>query len=70
VAGHETAVPAQHGLGLDNQQHFAEAGPVEHARQQGQDRAVGVGEPRQCDLALQYQDLVAQGQDLRVTVIA
>lgn len=52
VAGHETAVPTHHGLRLDDQQHLAEPGPVEQLRQQRQDRAVCLVEPRSRHLAL------------------
>jgi len=69
VAGDEASVPADHGGGLDDQHHTAEACPVERTRQQGQDRPVRRREPGMLDLALQDQDLMAKGEDLRVTLV-
>ena len=69
VAGHEPAVPAHHSLRLHDQQDLAKPGPVEDGRQQRQDRAVGLGEPRPGKLALQHQHLVTQRQNLGVAVV-
>jgi len=63
-------VPPDDGGRLHDEEHVAETGPVERGGQHGEDGAVGLVEPRSGDLALQHEDLVAQGEDLGVTLIA
>ena len=70
VAGDEAAVQADHRGGLDDQQHTAEACPVEPTRQHGQARPVRRRDPGMLDLTLQDQDLMVTGEDLRVTLVA
>ena len=70
VAGDETAVPPEHRVGFHDQEHLAEPPTVERPRQDREDRPVRLGEPRPVDLALQDQDLMAQGQDLGVALVA
>jgi hypothetical protein len=70
VAGDETTMPAQHGGGLHDQQHLRQPAPIQCLGDHGQDRPVRLGEPGPSHLALQHQDLVAQGQDLCVATIA
>jgi hypothetical protein len=69
AAGDEAAVPADDGGRLHDQEHVAEPGPVERGGQHGEDGAVGLGECRSGDLALQHEDLVAQGEDLGVPLV-
>jgi hypothetical protein len=59
VAGDESTVPADHGLGLDDQHYLGQSGSCERGGQHGEDGAVGVGEAGPVDLALQYEDLMA-----------
>ena len=47
----------------------AEGRPVEGLSEHGQDRPVCRSEPGMLDLALQDQDLMAKGEDLRVTLV-
>jgi hypothetical protein len=68
-AGDEPAVPSDHGCRSHDQEHLAESASVEHAGEGGEDRAIRVGESGPVDLALQDQDLLAQSEDLRVTLI-
>ena len=70
VAGDESAVPSQHGLGANDQERGALAGTVHRRGENSEDRPVGVGELRSADLALQHEDLVAEGEDLGVAGIA
>jgi hypothetical protein len=70
VSGDESSVPAEHGRGIDYQEHLGEASTVQRAGDRGEDRAVGLGEPRSRDLALQDQDLMTQGEDLDVAFVA
>jgi hypothetical protein len=62
--GDQAAVPAQHGLGGDQ-----EAGPVgswQHAADRGEHGSIGRLQPRSMDLAAQHGELMAQHQDLEV----
>jgi len=70
VAGDQTTMPAQRGGGLHDQQHLRQPAPIQCLGYHGQDRPVRLGEPGPSHLALQHQDLVAQGQDLCVATIA
>jgi hypothetical protein len=58
VAGDESAVPADHGLGLHDQHDLVQPRSFEHGRQHGEDGPVGVGEAGPVDLALQHEDLM------------
>ncbi len=66
----EAAVPSQHGLGTNDQESGSVAGAFHCGGEHREDRAVGVSELRPADLALQHQDLVAEGEDLGVASIA
>jgi len=70
VAGDEAAVPTNDGRGPDDQEHLGEPSTVQRSGDRGEDRAVRFGEPGSGDLTLQDQDLVAEGEDLGVTLIA
>jgi hypothetical protein len=62
--GDQAAVPAQQGLGGDQ-----EAGPVgswQHAADGGEQGSIGRLQPRSLDLAAQHSELMAQHQDLEV----
>ena len=61
---------ADHGGGLDDQHHSVEASPVEGPGQQGENGSVGGSETRPVRLPSQDEDLVAQGEDLGVTLVA
>ena len=63
-------MPADHGGGLDDQHHRLEASPVKGPGQQGEDGSVGGSEARPIDLSLQNKDLMAQREDLGVTLVA
>lgn len=67
--GRESAVPAEHGDRLDDEEHLGESVAVDGLGKHCEDRAVGVGEPRPLDMALQDEDLVPQGQDLGVAAV-
>jgi len=70
VAGDEPAVPADHRLGLHDQHDLRQTRPYKRGGQDGEDRAVRVGEARPIELSLQHQDLMAQGEDLCVALVA
>jgi hypothetical protein len=70
VACHEAAMPGQHGLRLNDQEHLAESGTVEHLGEHAEHEPVAVGEPRTGHLPLEDEDLVTKGQDLGVTTVA
>ncbi len=55
----KSTVPSQHRLGPDNQERRRPARAIHGIAQEGKDRAVGFGEPRAVDMALQHEDLVA-----------
>lgn len=57
-------MPAQQGLGRDDQAQLAEAGSGQEPGQRGRDRPVGPGQPRSLGLALEHGDLMAEDQDL------
>ncbi len=44
VAGHEVAMPADHGRGLHYEEHLGQASAIERPGQDREDRAVGLGE--------------------------
>jgi hypothetical protein len=62
----QPGVPAQHGTRRDDQLELAEATAGYKPGQRGQDCAVGPGQLRCLDLALEDGDLVAQDEDLSV----
>ncbi len=66
----EPAVPARHGLGANDEESGSVAGAFRCGGEHREDRRVGVSELRPADLALQHQDLMAEGQDLGVAGIA
>ncbi|MEI2697467.1 MAG: hypothetical protein V9E94_03620 [Microthrixaceae bacterium] len=68
VLGDESAVPADHRRGLDDEEHLCEASTVEHPAERGEDRAVGLGEVRTLDLTLKNDELMAH-EDLSVALI-
>lgn len=70
AAGDQAAMPADDGGRLHDQEHFPQARPVDGGGQHGEDGAVVLGEARSGDLALQDKDLVAQGEDLGVALVA
>jgi len=70
VSVYEAAVPAEHGLGSHDQEHFGESAAIEGAGEHRQDRPVGLAELGAIDLSLQDRDLVAQCEDLRVSIVA
>lgn len=63
-------MPADDGGRLHDQEHLPQTGPVDHGRQHREDGAVRLGEDWSGDLALQDEDLVAQGEDLGVALVA
>jgi hypothetical protein len=62
----QVGVPAQQGPRGADQAQLAEVPSRQQPCQRGQDRAVGPGQPRHPDPALQDGDLVAQDEDLGV----
>ncbi len=70
MAGDESSMPAEHGGGLDDEEHLAEPAALDGLRQHREDGSVGLGQPWPLHLALEDQDLVPQGQDLGVAAIA
>jgi hypothetical protein len=69
MAGHEASVPADHGGGLDDQHHVSHPARAERTRQYGQECPVGWDESWSLGLPLEDEDLMAEGQDLCVTVV-
>ena len=63
-------VPAEHGVGFDDQKRVASMCPTHCRPKEGEDGAVGVGELWSVDLALKDKELVAQCEDLCVTGVA
>lgn len=70
MPGDESPVPADDGRWLHDQEHLIQALAIEHPRQDREDRPISLGEPRSRDPALQDEDLVAESEDLGVTVVA
>lgn len=70
VAGDRSTVPTDHGCWLHDQEHVVQTAAGEHGRKHGEDCPIDFSEPRSSNLALQDQDLVAEGEDLGVTRIA
>ena len=70
MSGDEAAVPPDHGVWSHDQEHVGESAAVERSGEDREDRPVGFGEARSVDLALQDQDPVAEGQDLRVAFVS
>ena len=69
-AGDQVAVPAQHGLGADQQPEAAQHVAGEPVQQRGEQRPVGRGEPDLLAVQVPFEDrdLVAQREDLGVLV--
>jgi len=63
-------MPPENGLGLDDQEHLAEPATVEDLREHAKHDAVGVVKRCVGHLSLQYQQMVAKGEDLGVTAVA
>jgi hypothetical protein len=68
VAAEEVAVPAQDGVGGDDQVQLSQPCPGESVEQSGEECPVGRGEVGFVGLALQDGELVAQRQDFDVFV--
>ncbi|WP_165824567.1 hypothetical protein [Micromonospora globispora] len=68
MASEQVAVPAQDGVGGDDQVELAQPGAGQLVQEGGEVRPVGRGEAGLVDLALQDGELVAQRQDLDVFV--
>ena len=69
VARHQASVPADHGRRFYDQHHPLEVSPVKGPGQQGENGSVGGSEARPINLSLQNKDLMAQRQDLGVTLV-
>ncbi|CAN5835089.1 hypothetical protein BH23ACT4_BH23ACT4_08330 [soil metagenome] len=69
VAGDETSMPPDDGLGPHDMEHVGEASTVQHAGCQREGRTIRVGELSSVDLALQHQDLMPEGEDLGVAFV-
>jgi hypothetical protein len=65
VAAEEVALPAQDGVGGDDQAELPQRGPGEVVGQGGQEGPVCCGEARSAGLALQDGELVAQREEQR-----
>ena len=63
-------MPPDHSVRFHDQEHLAEPAPIEHPGQHRQDRPVGFGEPGPVDLTLKNEDLMSEGNDLGITLIA
>lgn len=68
VAPEEVAVPAQDGVGRDDQVQLSEPCPGEAVKEGGHQGPIGPGEAGLGDLTLQDGELVAQRQNLDVLV--
>jgi hypothetical protein len=68
VSAEQVAVPAQDRIRTHQQSKFVQGVAGESVQKRGEQRPVGQSQPdpRATELALQYPDLVAQGQDLDV----
>ncbi|WUH96085.1 hypothetical protein OG900_06520 [Streptomyces sp. NBC_00433] len=64
----QVAVPAQDRVGACQQQEAPELVHREVVEQAGEDGAVGLGEGRSADMALQNHELVSEREDLDVLV--
>ncbi len=69
VARDEPSVPADHGGGLDDQHHPVETAPVKATGQYRKYGPVGGCESGSLQLSLQNEDLMAQRQDLGITLV-
>ncbi len=63
-------MPAQHGLGANNEKRCPLAGAFHRRGENSEDRPVRVGELGSVDLALEHEDLMAEGENLGVAGIA
>ena len=68
--GDEAFVPGDHGSGLHDQHDLVEFRPREDRREDCEDCPVGVGELWSVDLALEHEDLMAEGKDFGVPMVA
>ncbi len=68
AAVQQVAVPAQDGVGGDDQMELSQRWSGDGVEQGCEERSVGRGEPGLVDLALQDGELVAQRQDFDVFV--
>jgi hypothetical protein len=68
AAAQQVAVPAQDGVGGDDQGEPSQRLSGDHVEQSGEKRSVRWSEPGFVDLALQDGELVAQRQDFNVFV--
>ena len=68
AAAQQVAVPAQDGVGGDDQMELSQRWSGDGVEQGCEERSVGRGEPGLVDLALQDGELVAQRQDFDVFV--
>ena len=68
VEAYEVAVPAQDGVGGDDQVQLPQCGSGESVQEGDEECPVGWGESGFIDLALHHGELVAQRQDLDVLV--
>lgn len=59
-------MPAQRGPRGDDQAQLAELTARQQPGERGQHRAIGPRQPRDLDLPLEHDDLMAQDKDLRV----
>ncbi|MFF3468720.1 hypothetical protein [Streptomyces sp. NPDC002619] len=66
-AAQEVAVPAQHGVGGDDQVELAELDAGEAMQQRGEQHPVGPGQLWLVHLSLPHGDLVAKGEDLQIS---
>ena len=64
----QVTVPAQHSVGSHQQPQTAQARSGQGTEQRGQPRPIGRLEPDPllAELAVQYRELVPQGEDLRI----
>jgi hypothetical protein len=68
AAAHQVAVPAQDGVGGDDQMELSQRGSGDLVEQNSEERPVGRGEPWFIDSAPKDGELVAQHQDLDVFI--
>ena len=63
-------VPSEHGVWFHDQKRVASACARHCSPEKGEDGPVALGEVWSVDLALQDQELMSEGKDLRVTGVA
>jgi hypothetical protein len=71
LTGEQISMPAQDGLGSDQQPQPLQRGPGEPVEQGGQQRPVGGLEPDPlvAELALQHRELVTKHEDFGVLIV-